>query len=73
MTPSEASHLCACETLALADSGLCSREDMLVALRYIRNLLAAEIKATTAEENVRKAEAVVAFISAASRFLMYRK
>lgn len=64
MTPSEASHLCACETLALADSGLCSREDMLVALRYIRNLLAAEIKATTAEENVRKAETLVKVIGA---------
>ena len=35
---------------------------MLVALRYIRNLLAAEIKATTAEENVRKAEALVKVI-----------
>lgn len=56
MTPSEASHLCACETLALADSGLCSREDMLAALRYIRNLLATDMKVTTAEENVRKAE-----------------
>lgn len=37
---------------------------MLVALRYIRNLLAAEIKATKAKENVRKAEALVKVIGA---------
>ena len=29
---------------------------MLAALRYIRNLLATDMKVTTAEENVRKAE-----------------
>lgn len=58
MTPAEDSHLCACEILALAESGACSRGDILAALRHIRNTLEKDIKATTATENERRAKAL---------------
>lgn len=58
MTPAEESHLCACEILALAESGLCSRSDILTALRYIRNSLEHEIKLVRAKDNERRAKAL---------------
>ena len=58
MTPAEDSHLCACEILALAESGHCSRGELLAALRCIRNTLEKDIKPDRAPENKRRAKAL---------------
>lgn len=55
MTPAEESHLCACEILALAERGHCTKEEMLTALRFIRNNLERELKPARIKENERKA------------------
>lgn len=55
MTPTEEAHLCACEILALVETGKATRGDLITALRCIRNNLESDLKPGRIKENERKA------------------
>lgn len=54
MTPIEEAHLCAHETLVMTECGVCTKEDILAALRCISRLLAMEMSPGRVLENETK-------------------